>query len=410
MEKTLILGAAVTGAKFTPTNHAPTGNPLVDLVSTGETIKSDIDALAAEASSLFEIGVRYYHYHARNPKTHEQTTSNSIYSQVSLEIQDRLPGMFLSFGASRNGPEVRQSILENGEWERVSQSALPLHMGGAHFVTKQAAVELQIIMDLKRQGVDISAQAVQTQSFLEALQEYEPSTDSYAAKIELNSTTRGGNYGSTAANIQLETYGRAVESRRKLGLLHEVEWVQLDRSSALTKFAIEHPAIRLGSEGQLNITLIYGFSPKFPFPECYEDFRHAIDRAKSLEYDNEGNRVRRITISVGAAVIPQQVEDHIRPLEFGPHKGKPAGPLERLATYAAYEASRVDILRFGMEDTPYLISSENTMTPSDNLDLGLQCARTLEEFNVGVMTDPKEIRSRMGMNISADNFQKTNIR
>lgn len=66
MTRKLVLGSAVTGAKFTPTNHAPTGNPLIDLVSTGETIKSDIDALAAEAASLYSIGVRYHHYHARN--------------------------------------------------------------------------------------------------------------------------------------------------------------------------------------------------------------------------------------------------------------------------------------------------------------------------------------------------------
>lgn len=406
MEKSLILGAAVTGAKFTPTNHAPTGNALIDLVSTGETIKSDVNALVAEASSLYEVGVRYYHYHARNPETHEQTTSNSIYSRVSLEVQDRLPEMFLSFGASRNGPEVRQSILENGEWERVSQSALPLHMGGAHFVTKQAAVELQIIIDLKRQGVDISPQALRVPSFLDALKSYKPSEDTHTAKLDLNSTTQGGNYGSTAPSIQMETYARAVESRRKLGLLHEVEWVQLDRSYAMTKFAIDHPAIRLGSEGQLSITLLYGFSPKFPFPSCYEDFRKAIDLAKSLEYDYEGNRVRRVTISVGAAVIPQQAEDHVKPLEFGPRKGKLAGPLERLSVYAAHEANRVDILRFGMEDTPYIMSSDLNLMPSDNLNLGLQCAQVLEECGVKVITDPKEIRTRMAMELSAVKFQK----
>lgn len=410
MHNELILGAAVTGAKFTPTNHAPTGNALIDLVSTGETIKSDVDALAAEASSLFEIGVRYYHYHARNPKTHEQTTSNSTYSQVSLEVQDRLPGMFLSFGASRNGPEVRQSILEHGEWERVSQSALPLHMGGAHFVTKQAAVELQIIIDLQRQGVDTSPQAVREPSFLEAINHYKPSEDTYSTKLELNSTTQGGNYGSTAPSIQMQTYARAVESRRRLGLLHEVEWVQLARSYAMTKFAIEHPAIRLGSEGQLNITLLYGFSPKFPFPASYEEFRHAVDLAKSLEYDYDGNKARQVTISVGAAVIPQQAENHVRPIEFGPRKGNLAGPLERLATYAAREADRIDILRFGMEDTPYIMSSDLSMAPSDNLGLGLQCVRMLEDYGVEVTTDPKTIRARMAMDKSAFNFQKQNVK
>ncbi|OOK68313.1 hypothetical protein BZL29_6992 [Mycobacterium kansasii] len=67
--------------------------------------------------------------------------------------------MLISFGASRNGVEVKEAIRRYGEWERISQSALPLHLGGAHFVTGQAAVELQIILDLERRGVDIGIAA-----------------------------------------------------------------------------------------------------------------------------------------------------------------------------------------------------------------------------------------------------------
>ncbi|MBE1043447.1 hypothetical protein IH768_28280, partial [Escherichia coli] len=37
------------------------------------------------------------------------------------------------------------------EWERVSHCAIPLHLGGAHFVTIQAAIELQVICELEKQ-------------------------------------------------------------------------------------------------------------------------------------------------------------------------------------------------------------------------------------------------------------------
>ncbi|MDV7809915.1 hypothetical protein R4J71_29355, partial [Pseudomonas aeruginosa] len=39
--------------------------------------------LLDEARQLYEMGCRYYHYHARNPLTQEQTTDNDIYQAVS---------------------------------------------------------------------------------------------------------------------------------------------------------------------------------------------------------------------------------------------------------------------------------------------------------------------------------------
>ena len=147
---TLILGCASTGAKFTPLNHAPTGDDLLDRICTGESIPTALDDVANEAADLYRMGCRYYHYHARNPITREQTTDNEVYQRVSRDVQRRCKDMLLSFGASRNGAEVQHNIREFGEWERVSQCALPLHLGGAHFVTIQAAIELQVICDVER--------------------------------------------------------------------------------------------------------------------------------------------------------------------------------------------------------------------------------------------------------------------
>lgn len=396
MPNDLVLGSAVTGAKFTPRNHASTGNPFIDLVSRGQTIKADVGQLVAEGAALFDMGVRYYHYHARNPQTQEQSTSNALYAAVSHEIQDRVPGMLISFGASRNGVEVKDAIKRYGEWERISQAALPLHLGGAHFVTSQAAVELQIILDLERRGVDIGIESTTRPEFARAVRHYVPSKKDNETVLDVHSTTGGSCYGSTSPYTQFKVYRKAVDVRRRLHLLHEVEWVQLDRSYAMTRFATEHPLIGLGSEGQLNITLLFGFSPRFPFPDSYEDFRRVVCAAKSFENDLAGKHVRKVTVSVGAAVLPQHARAHIKELEFGKRKGQLAGPLERLACYAAQPDSNVDVVRSGMEDTPYLVRPTGEITLTDNLGLAHQVKAMIDSCGGSILTEPSAVRRQMG--------------
>lgn len=397
--KRLIIGCASTGAKFTPANHRLTGDPILDTICTGATIKTSALATVAEAEALYGMGCRYYHYHARNPLSREQTTDNQVYQKISRGVQRRCTDMLLSFGASRNGVEVRERIAQYGEWERVSQCAMPVHLGGAHFVTIQAAVELQVICDLERQYRELDVGYIQSLDFLDAIRAHEPSAKELDAQLDTYSTTNGANYGMTSPKIQAEVYQNAVRARRRLNLFHEVEWVQFPRSYALTRYAIEHPAIRLGDSGQLNITLLFGFSPRLPFPERYEDFKRVVDAAKSLEYDlaEPGVRKRRVTVSVGAAVLPQQAGQHFRPLDVGPQRGLPTDALRRLAVYAAQPDSRVDVLRFGMEDTPYTVEADGTAHVADNVQLLGQILEQLEINGVGVETDPEAIFERMGM-------------
>ncbi|SON60334.1 hypothetical protein MSIMFI_01828 [Mycobacterium simulans] len=396
MPHDLILGSAVTGAKFTPKNHAEMGEPLFDVVLRGRTIQLDTNKLLAEACALYDIGVRYYHYQARNPHTHEPCTSNAIYAALSHEIQDRLPGMLISFGASRNSIEVREAIRRNGEWERISQAALPLHLGGAHFVTSQGGAEFQIVLDLEHKGHDISIEAVSDPEFARIIRHYVPSITDSVMILDVHSTAGGTYYGSSSPRMQFEVYRQAVDARRRLHLLHEVEWIQLDRSCALTRFATEHPLIRLGSEGQLNITLLFGSSWRLPFPESYADFRRAVCLAKSIERDLSGNIARKVTISVGAAVLPQHARAHINELEFGARKGQLAGPLERLACYAAQPDSEVDVIRSGLEDTPYIVTHDGDITLTDNFGLAHQVVEMVGSCGASIITDPPTLRSRMG--------------
>lgn len=395
----LILGCASTGAKFTPANHRSTGDDLFDAICTGQTIKTSPTAVFEEAEALYEVGCRYYHYHARNPVSFEQTTDNALYQSVSREIQRRCSEMLISFGASRNGGEVRANIAEYGEWERVSQCAMPLHFGGAHFVTIQAAVELQIVCELERQTSTFDIDRIESPGFVDDILGYTASDDRSSVDLETYSTSRGSDYGKTSPRIQFDVFSNAISARNRLELFHEVEWVQLDRSHAMTRFAVEHPHLKLGNSGQLNITLLFGFSPRLPFPKSFAEFKRVVSAAKQLEYDlgDPFTRKRRVSITVGAAVLPQQANEHFLPVDVGPHKGTPMCALRRLVAYASQPESEVDVLRVGMEDTPYSVGEHASIQVTDNVQLVATALDGMASNGAVLETDREVIRDRMGM-------------
>lgn len=258
---------------------------------------------------------------------------------------------------------------------------------------------LQIVLDLERQGHSITPSDVTCRGFADIVNSYIPDHSHLDASLKTHSSTNGANYGSTSAYTQFETYKHAVQARRDLRFLHEIEWVQLDRSYAMTCFATEHQDIRLGSSAQLNITLLFGFSPKLPFPHTYREFREAVELAKLLEYDVAGERVRDATISVGAAVIPQQAESNYIPLDIGPRAGRPACALRRLATYAAQHDSGVDVLRSGMEDTPYMVDESGNIHVCDNVKLVRLYRQVTEVAGARVVTDIDACRSRLRIDL-----------
>ena len=395
----IILGTAVTGAKFTPLNHLQIGVPVLDRVCRGDDIPVSEYDLTQEACSLYFAGCRYFHYHARNFKTREQTTRNSVYSRVSHIVRLICPDMLISFGASRNGTEVLHNIANHGEWERVSQTELSLENGGgAHFVTMQAAIELQVICDLERKlGRRINSEYAKSAEFLADIHAYHPSTHVEKAALETNSTANGGNYGSSSPATQIEVYSRAINARNIHNLLHEVEWVQFDRSLAMTRMAIERPEIRLGGNGRLNVTILFGFSPRLRFPETYGEFKRVVEAARSLERDLvTGEKRRTVTISVGAAVLPQHADEHVKEIDVGRFRGQKACALRRLAAWAAQPDSGVDILRSGMEDTPYELDPENGISPTSNVRLCEIAAQELLRHGAKIETDKHAISVRLG--------------
>ncbi len=206
----LIIGCASTGAKFTPLNHRSTDNLHFDNICWGTDIPITRDEIQLELDLIYALGCRYYHYHARNPVTREQTTDNVVYQGISQLIQSRCPDTLISFGTSRNGKEVRDAINKFGEWERVSQCALPIHLGGAHLVTIQAAIELQIICQIERNTKHLCQKDIESIKFLETISSYNPSYKREKFAIETNSTSKGSNYGSSSPKVQFDTYRSAI--------------------------------------------------------------------------------------------------------------------------------------------------------------------------------------------------------
>ena len=400
----MILGSAVTGAKFTPRNPQPSRDPVIDAAASGMTIKHRLTDVTDEAKRLADLGCRYWHYHARNPKTNEQTTSNSIYQSVSNSVQEYDDAVVISFGASRNGPEVKEAIRHLGEWERVSQAALPLHMGGAHFVTTQAAVELQVIIDLERQHGPLNRDFACSAEFSELAKSYVPTQKEVDASLVAFSTANGANYGSTSPATQLAVFSRGISERNRLHLPHEIEWVQLERSYLATRFCIERPDSALGSSGQLNITLLFGFSPTLPFPHTYAEFLDAVNLAKSLEYDHKGYKCRHVTVSVGAAVIPQHASRHCVPMDIGVDKGRVLGPLQRIVHYACQPDAQVDIIRSGMEDTPYHYDVATGLALAGNVRLLIDVTTEMRKYGYEAVTEKNDVNKGLHFDVLKDRY------
>lgn len=59
---TLILGCASTGAKFTPLNHAPTGDDLLDRICTGESIPTAFVVFRSQPHEKSGIGCTGAHH------------------------------------------------------------------------------------------------------------------------------------------------------------------------------------------------------------------------------------------------------------------------------------------------------------------------------------------------------------
>ena len=108
--------------------------------------------------------------------------------------------------------------------------------------------------------------------------------------------------------------------------------MQEARSALLTWFLVN---VLDRDIGRLNITILFGFSPRLPFPDNYAAFKSVVDKARAIADSDQRTRPLKVSISCGAAVLPRHAARHIRPIDVGPRAGAEAGPMERLLAIAS---------------------------------------------------------------------------
>ncbi|MGY9049464.1 hypothetical protein P775_12550 [Puniceibacterium antarcticum] len=391
----LMLGVAMTGAKFTPANHPDRGDPINDLISRGDLVPTSMEDLAAEMKAVHDMGVRYIHVHARNPLTREQTADPDIYRAIGRIAQQVAPGSLLSFGGSRNGREIHAAIERGGERARIAHAAMPLADGGADFVTAQAAIELQVCTDFERQGYVALDHTSGTVSVLKPLATYRPSAVAETVDLGVFSTAGGSSYGDSPATEQMNTLRWVIAQREKLVLPMEVEWVQRLRSRVLTDYLVN--VLESGRKiRRLNITVLFGFSEPLPFPSSYPEFRAVVAEARSIgearaAICNAEIPPLDVTVAVGAAILPHHGARHLREIDVGPQTGRLAGPTERLAHWACQFDSGVDILRIGLEDAPFHLDSLGRVLPATNPSLVEKAVEIVSMNGVQLVCDPAAV-------------------
>ncbi len=397
-QKRLLLGCCMTGAKYTPLNHRLTQDRIVDAISSGDFVPTSPEEIALEAELLFDEGCRYIHIHARNPVTREQSCDRNLYSRYGRDLAARCDDLLLSYGASRNGVEILDQIGSGAEWDRIAHSTLSRAAGGADFVTLQAAAELQVACDLERQGYVSFDHDRGRFQVLKPLEHYQPSERKRKVRLSGGSdpVAKDADYGVSSAALQHALLRDVIDKRIALGLPLEVEWVQNARSHFLTWYVLNHMIGVQPRNARLNVTILFGFSPRLPIPLSYETFLQTVRNAQRVARALPDKRHMNVTVTVGAAVLPRHATAFRQAMDVGPLQGEVLSPLDRILAYACQPDSGVDLVRVGLEDTPFLLDRSGTVIPTTNLQLVQHAKRVISDCGATVTTDRAAIHRFAG--------------
>ncbi|MGA4815396.1 hypothetical protein ACPA9J_09970 [Pseudomonas aeruginosa] len=136
-----------------PRNHAATGDRLLDSICTGATIPHRPPGeLLDEARQLYGDGLPLLPLSRAQP-----ADPGTDHRQRHLPGGQPRPAEPLPRPDAelRRQPATAARCGEHPPLRTVGAGqplAIPLHLGGAHFVTIQAAIELQVICELEKQG------------------------------------------------------------------------------------------------------------------------------------------------------------------------------------------------------------------------------------------------------------------
>lgn len=129
-----------------------------------------------------------------------------------------------------------------------------------------------------------------------------------------------------------------------------------------------------------------------------------MNLAKTLEFDHDGQKRRHVTISVGAAVIPQHAAKHCVPMDVGVDQGRVVGPLQRLVHYACQPEARVDIVRSGLEDTPYHFNEKSGLTLAGNTQLLADTLMEMRKYGYESLTERDDVNRRLHFDVLKDKY------
>lgn len=98
---------------------------------------------------------------------------------------------------------------------------------------------------------------------------------------------------------------------------------------------------------------------------------------------------------MGAAVIPQHSGRHCVPMDVGVDAGRILGPLQRIVHYSCQPDARVDIIRSGLEDTPYHFDTSSGLSLAGNTQLVADVLTEMRKYGYSPIVSKAEVEARL---------------
>ncbi|GEM_PF-3521561 len=371
----IVLSTAFTGVRFHPDRlkdadgdpaRVPSGHLAKHMPITPREV-------ARDAFAAYKEGSRFFHLHARNPKTARQSANPADYEACIDAIRDELWNQRVYI----SGPTSRKEDVDTAikaRMEELEMTDLPLEP------IEVAQAELIRAIPAVKGGVD----------FLTIATEPDILTDEMIADFDNNPRT------SAHARRWPETvrayFNKLAALTIRNNIRHEVEIMHADMLNTLDKLT-DDPGFRLGAVGgTLHAVVLLGFSRQLPIDE--DVFRTTMERLTALQKKTGLD----FTVSVGAVIMPKEAAQG-SPRKHGEwlldghdYREVIEWVVEHNRNARAERLLPVDIFRTGLEDAPVMYGKQQT-----NASLVRMARRIFAEHNVGIVTDQNKANRILGV-------------
>jgi hypothetical protein len=367
----IVLSTAFTGVRYHPDKLMNRGGVReeVPVGHFAENMPITPEEMARDAKACFDAGSRYFHIHARNPKTGRQSGEGYDYHRTFQAVRKVVPGILLGGPTSRK--EEVGDVLTRAT-ERYEKSGEPLTPEG------YATVELNRAWPAVNGGTD----------FLTLFTEPDILSPPEIAKFDANE--RAASQPRRWPETIRHYFSQLADVTKVAGIYHEVEITHLQTLATLEKLT-DDPKFKLGSTGnKVHAVVLLGFSEGLPINE--ETFLEAMKRLTALQKKTGLD----FTISVGAVIMPKNMAPHER------HYGETLPPgkhdyrevIEWVIDYNRKAKKSgvlpVSIFRTGLEDTPVLYGKQQT-----NASLTRHATDIFREHDIKIETNQQKVNDTL---------------